>query len=243
MPSPSQGVDLSLQDLTRQFQKHKVLENFSLLVRAGEFVSLLGPSGCGKSTLLRLIAGLDEPSGGTVNLGKATKSFVFQDANLLPWRTLRRNLELVFELEKVAVDSGRVNEVLSLVGLLADANKYPNQLSGGMRMRASVARALLTRPQLLLLDEPFAALDENTRHRLQEELYRIWQQEKMTIIFVTHSASEAVFLSERAIVLGGQPTQLILDHRVALPSLRNGALRSDPAYISEMKLILKSFDR
>ncbi len=239
----SHGVGLSVHDLGRSFGPQTILKNFSLEVTAGEFISVLGPSGSGKSTLLRLIAGLDEPNIGEVKLAdtRAAKSFVFQDPTLLPWRNLKQNLELVFELTQEPIRTSRISEVLELVGLENDALKYPNQLSGGMRMRASVARALITRPRLLLLDEPFSALDENTRYRLQEELYSIWQKQKMTVIFVTHSISEAVFLSQRAIVLGKAPAQIVLNHSIALPELRISELRTDSRYIGEIKVLSKAF--
>lgn len=244
MQKASCGVDLSIQDLTKDFKQGHILQNFSLDIKSGEFVSLLGPSGSGKSTLLRLIAELDQPTSGRVRLSdtRAQKSFVFQESNLLPWRNLRQNLQLVFELTGQSVNNDRISEVLNLVGLQSDEQKYPSQLSGGMRMRASVARALLTRPSLLLLDEPFSSLDENTRHRLQEELYDIWLKEKMTVVFVTHSISEALFLSQRAVVLGGYPARIVLDHRVNLPTLRDASLRSDLVYISEVKTVAESFD-
>ena len=235
----SQGVALFIHDLSHNFGTRTIIEHFDLEVKAGEFVSFLGPSGSGKSTLLRLIAGLVEASTGGLKLSDslAAKSFVFQDSNLLPWRNLRENLELVFELTGEALRASRITEALELVGLQDDSLKYPNQLSGGMRMRASVARALLTKPRLLLLDEPFSALDENTRFRLQEELYSIWQKQKMTVLFVTHSISEAVFLSQRAIVIGGTPARIVKDYKVVLPDQRDADLRTDAAFISQIKLV------
>ena len=242
--NPAQGVKLSIQNLAKVFGTHRILQHFNLSVSAGEFVSLLGPSGCGKSTLLRLIGDLEQPTSGEVKVEtgqhKFFKSFVFQEPNLLPWRTLRQNLSLVFELTRKKNDL-KINEVLHLVHLTQDADKYPNQLSGGMKMRASVARALLTEPKLLLLDEPFSALDENTRFRLQEELYAIWLKHKMTIIFVTHSISEAIFLSQRAVLLSGEPAQIVLDHKVQLPEKRDLWLRTDSRFISEVKLLSQSF--
>ncbi len=251
------GIELRIQNLAKSYLQNSIIEDFNLDINAGEFVAVLGPSGCGKSTLLRLIAGLEIATSGTLQFSQsqASKSFVFQDANLLPWRNLRENLELVFELiqephtkdEKVRL----IREVLNLVGLANDIEKYPHQLSGGMRMRAGVARALLTNPKLLLLDEPFSALDENTRFRLQEELRAIWQRQKMTVIFVTHSVSEAVFLSERAILLGSpyakqnsqMPTQILLDQKINLPQFRDADLRSDPNYILLVKQITQSFSK
>lgn len=230
---------IELRHLDRHFKNQVLLKDFNLEIEGGSFVSLLGASGSGKSTLLRLIAGLDEPSAGQVVVKAQNKGFVFQDANLLPWRNVRENLQLVLELTSLKAN---IDEYLELVGLSEHATKYPNQLSGGMRMRVSVARALITRPNLLLLDEPFSALDENTRYHLQEELYQIWQQLKMTVVFVTHSISEAVFLSQRAIVLGKKPTQIILDHQVSLPKERDSHLRIDPKYISEIQFLSKHFE-
>lgn len=240
-----------IQDLGRKFSQRTIIEHLNLEVRAGDFVSLLGSSGSGKSTLLRLIAGLDQPTSGNVKLAdpQATRSFVFQESNLLPWRNLKQNLELIFELSnelRLTSDQNRdmqINEALETVGLSDDALKYPNQLSGGMRMRAAVARALLTKPRLLLLDEPFSALDENARFRLQEELYSIWRKQKMTVIFVTHSVNEAVFLSGRAIVLGRRPTQIIFDHLIQLPEPRDSEMRTSAAYISQIKIVSQSFSK
>jgi NitT/TauT family transport system ATP-binding protein len=230
---------VEIEHLTRKFNKNIILEDFSLQIRAGSFVALLGSSGSGKSSLLRLIAGLDQPDAGKISVQSERAfqmSFVFQDANLLPWRSVRENLQLVLELTGL---KGEVREVLELVGLTEHADKFPNQLSGGMRMRASVARALMTRPNL---DEPFAALDENTRYHLQEELYQIWQKQKMTIIFVTHSISEAVFLSERAILIGGSPARVVLDHPISLNRVRNAELRTTPEYLANIKVLSEHFD-
>ena len=248
MQNQVSGVGLSIERLGRSFSNVSILKDFNLDINSGEFVSLLGPSGCGKSTLLRLIAGLDQGSSGKIELSdkSASRSFVFQEANLLPWRSLRENLELVFELSEGGLGKDsleKINTVLELVGLAADAEKFPNQLSGGMRMRTSVARALLNQPKLLLLDEPFSALDENTRFRLQEELHSIWQKQKMTVVFVTHSISEAVFLSTRAVVIGGKPAHIILNQNIELKGLRNSDLRTDLEYVSLVKLISKCFPK
>ncbi len=248
MQNQVSGVGLSIERLGRNFSNISILKDFNLEIESGEFVSLLGPSGCGKSTLLRLIAGLDQGSSGKIELSEkgASRSFVFQEANLLPWRSLRENLELVFELSEGGlnrVSSEKIKATLELVGLAPDAEKFPNQLSGGMRMRASVARALLNQPKLLLLDEPFSALDENTRFRLQEELHAIWQKQKMTVVFVTHSISEAVFLSTRAVVIGGVPATVLLNQNIELSGLRNSNLRTDSQYVSLVKSISKCFPK
>jgi len=202
-----------------------VLENISLTIERGEFVSILGPSGCGKSTLLRLIAGLTPLSSGEITVNGMTPlnaremiSFIFQDATLLPWRTVECNVGLGLELEWATrvVRAQKVSEMLALVGLSAVAGLYPRQLSGGMKMRVSIARALATRPRIVLMDEPFAALDEMTRDRMNEELLRLQQEQGWTVVFVTHSVAEAVFLSSRVVVLAPHPGRI---HEVVKPGL------------------------
>ncbi|MCE2447904.1 MAG: ABC transporter ATP-binding protein [Candidatus Latescibacteria bacterium] len=189
----------------------QALRDLDLEISRGQFVSIVGPSGCGKSTFLRLVAGLDQPTSGELRveghdpLGLA---FVFQDATLLPWRSVAHNITLPLELRREAADE-RVAQTLELVGLTDFAAAYPAQLSGGMRMRVSIARALVTRPQILLLDEPFGALDEITRQRLNEELLRLWQEDRWTGLFVTHNVSEAVFLSQRVLVMSARPGHLL----------------------------------
>ena len=187
---------------------HAALRDIDLLVTAGEFVVLLGPSGCGKSTLLRLVAGLDQPTGGTITWsdGKPASGhigFVFQDANLLPWASARDNVALPLRLAGGKKAAARVaaEAALDRVGLGEAVRLMPRELSGGMRMRVSLARALVQRPRLLLMDEPFAALDEFTRHRLQEDLRRLWQDTGTSILFVTHSIDEACFLASRVILM------------------------------------------
>ncbi len=198
-----------------------VLDGITLAARQGEFVSLLGPSGCGKSSLLRLITGLVEPSRGTVSVdGQPARRFrqtsggvslVFQEPRLLPWRNVRRNIALPLELTKVAPADRQalVESSLELIGLRPeDAMKYPRMLSGGMRMRVALARALVTRPSVLLLDEPFAALDDLLRQQLNEELLRIWSERRPTTVFVTHNISEAIFLSQRVVVMANHPGRI-----------------------------------
>jgi NitT/TauT family transport system ATP-binding protein len=218
-----------------------VLDGISFDVEPGEFVALLGPSGSGKSSLLRLTAGLDQPNSGRIEIeaadGTLSRGFVFQEATLMPWRTLLRNTTLPLELAGwSAVDAERrATEELQRVRLGEFAARYPHELSGGMKMRASVARALTTRPNLLLLDEPFAALDEPTRHALQMQLREIWRALGMTVLFVTHSITEAVFLADRIIVLSQKPAQLLLDQNVALPEKRNAELRTALEYVNEVR--------
>ena len=211
----------------------QALHDLNLEISRGQFVSIVGPSGCGKSTFLRLVAGLDEPTSGELRveghdpLGLA---FVFQDATLLPWRSVAHNITLPLELRREDADE-RVAQTLELVGLTDFADAYPAQLSGGMRMRVSIARALVTRPQILLLDEPFGALDEITRQRLNEELLRLWQEDHWTSLFVTHNVSEAVFLSQRVLVMSARPGRILADIPIPFPYPRSPYLRSAPEFI------------
>jgi NitT/TauT family transport system ATP-binding protein len=202
-------------------------------------VTLIGPSGCGKSTVLKLISGLTPPSDGTIRIdgmtpkdARETISFIFQDATLLPWRTVRDNVGLGLELERAASDRRKKTTaaVLELVGLQDVAEAYPRELSGGMKMRASIARALATNPRLLLMDEPFAALDEMSRDRLNEELLRLREEQQWTAVFVTHSVAEAVFLSTRIIVLAPKPGRVHAVIPVDLPFPRTAALREGPEF-------------
>jgi NitT/TauT family transport system ATP-binding protein len=208
-------------------------------VGRGEFVTFLGPSGCGKSTLLKLVSGLSPVSEGSVQVNGMTPtnarelmSFIFQDATLLPWRTVEQNVGLGMELEYAARDARkeRVARMLDLVGLSQVAKRYPRQLSGGMKMRVSIARALVTRPRILLMDEPFAALDEMTRDRLNEELLRLYAEQKWTVLFVTHSVAEAVFLSSRIVILAAHPGRVAHQVRVDLPWPRTAATRESKAF-------------
>ncbi len=211
----------------------QALHGLDLEISRGQFVSIVGPSGCGKSTFLRLVAGLDAPTSGELRveghdpLGLA---FVFQDATLLPWRSVTHNITLPLELRHEDA-SERVAQTLELVGLTDFAAAYPAQLSGGMRMRVSIARALVTRPQILLLDEPFGALDEITRQRLNEELLRLWQEDHWTSLFVTHNVSEAVFLSQRVLVMSARPGRILADIPIPFPYPRSPYLRSAPEFI------------
>ncbi len=225
-----------------------MLQDIELSFRAGSFVALLGPSGCGKSTLLRFISGLDVPSAGSITRSSASASpsgsgsrlaFVFQDAQLLPWRSVLDNVALPLELAGVsrADARARARQPLADVELLDAAERYPDQLSGGMRMRVSIARALLTDPEILLLDEPFAALDELTRQRLDERLRALWLKRRMTVIFVTHALAEAAFLADRALVMSRRPGRIVLDHDLALPEERTLDLRTSAAFVEQTKIL------
>ena len=209
MTAESNVPEIEFAGVTKSYGSGRsVLQGIDLKILKGEFVSIIGPSGCGKSTVLKLISGLTQPSAGTIRVdgmapqnARETISFIFQDATLLPWRTVKQNVGLGLELERVA--SNRRNEtvasLLHLVGLDEVAGAYPRELSGGMKMRASIARALATNPRLLLMDEPFASLDEMSRDRLNEELLRLRAEQRWTAVFVTHSVAEAVFLSTRIV--------------------------------------------
>ena len=232
---------VELHGVTKRFSSGiEALSGVDLAVRRGEFLSLLGPSGCGKSTLLRIVAGLAEPSGGrcALHLGAAGRAaagrigFVFQDPTLMPWRTVSKNVELPFRLagRLRSAERERVAAALRAVGLAGFEGAYPHQLSGGMRMRVSIARALVTEPDLLLLDEPFAALDEITRLALNDDLLRLWEAHRPTILFVTHSVFESAYLSTRIAVMTPRPGRIVADLPVALPQPRHRTLRTSPAY-------------
>ena len=219
------------------------LDGLTFEADSGSFVALLGPSGCGKSTLLRLIAGLDRPDEGAIACDAGDEpgriAFVFQDAHLLPWRDAVGNVALPLELLGVGRDE-RLEAAATLlrrVGLGDALTRRPAQLSGGMRMRVSLARALVTRPRLLLLDEPFAALDEITRQQLDMDLLALWQADRPTVLFVTHSVAEAAFLAQRAVVLSARPARIVLDRRVDLPEARAFELRGSPAFARETSVL------
>jgi NitT/TauT family transport system ATP-binding protein len=214
------------------------LAGVDLQVDEHEFVSLLGPSGCGKSTVLRLAAGLDSASGGRVespalsNSCAADTAFVFQDATLMPWASVFDNVWLPLRLAGSSRGDSRqrVIDTLHLVGLDSFEKAFPAELSGGMRMRTSIARALVTRPRLMLMDEPFAALDEFTRHKLNDDLLACWQAQRFATLFVTHSVLESVFLSQRVLVMGARPGRVVAEVTVDEPYPRNAAFRESPRY-------------
>ena len=224
------------------------LTDVALEVAAGEFVSLIGPSGCGKSTLLRLIADLDEATTGTLEIfGKPARrarldqdyGIAFQQAGLLPWRTVAANIGLPLELKGAGKTerAGRVAELVELVGLTEFADRYPDQLSGGMQQRVAIARALASRPRLLLMDEPFGALDEMTREYLQAELARIAGETGAAVVFVTHSIPEAVFLSDRVVVMSPRPGRITDVLTMALGPVRGEALRESPQFFERVTAV------
>jgi NitT/TauT family transport system ATP-binding protein len=229
-----------------------VLQGMDLTIDKGEFVTLIGPSGCGKSTVLKLISGLTSPSGGSIRIdgmmpanARETVSYIFQDATLLPWRPVDQNVGLGLELEGVSKTQRQETTaaLLKLVKLEHVAKVYPRELSGGMKMRVSIARALASSPKLLLMDEPFAALDEMSRDHLHEELLRLRQEQRWTGVFVTHSVEEAVFLSSQIIVLAPNPGRIHAVFAIDLPFPRNAALRETSefgALVAQVMHILRS---
>ena len=216
------------------------LKGFDLDVRAGEFVSLLGPSGCGKSTALRIIAGLSEPSAGAVEWpslptppdSESRIGFVFQEPTLMPWTSVFNNVLLPLKLKGVPTEKARAPVVAALdrVGLAEFGRAYPRELSGGMRMRVSIARALVTEPALLLMDEPFAALDEITRFKLNNDLLQVWQALRTTVVFVTHSVFESVYLSSRIVVMAARPGRVFTELKIDAPYPRDRDFRTSAEY-------------
>jgi NitT/TauT family transport system ATP-binding protein len=234
---------IQLKNVGKSFASSgKILEDINFTIPQGDFVVLLGPSGSGKSTLLRIIAGLEEVSSGNITFtekNKFEKAFVFQEPHLMPWRTLRQNVELPLELMHTAKTerTRRSTEALAAVGLAEAADLYPAELSGGMKMRGSLARALAVQPQILLLDEPFAALDETTRFKLGEDLRALWFEKKMTVIFVTHSVQEACFLSERILALENK--KIKREIKIELPAFRTNSLRTETIFTEQLKNIYR----
>ncbi|HVY05579.1 MAG TPA: ABC transporter ATP-binding protein [Burkholderiales bacterium] len=214
----------------------RALGPVTLRIRQGEFVAVVGPSGCGKSTLLRLIAGLAEPSTGSVSLARALRDagigYVFQSPTLMPWASVERNVRLPLDLDGVPREQAadQVEHALAMVGLREFGQAYPRELSGGMQMRVSIARALVTRPRLLLMDEPFGALDEITRNRLDLDLSALCARENLTVMFVTHSIYEAAFLSSRVIVMSARPGRIAGDFAIEEPRARSDGYRHTPAF-------------
>src|SRR3989440_5307044 len=236
-------VAVSLRAVGKSYQNGVVaLDRLDLDVRPGEFVSLLGPSGCGKSTALRIIAGLSEPTSGTVEWLEAEAAsdtaprrigFVFQEPTLMPWATVAANVRLPLKLAGLPPDAqALVDSALARVGLSGFAQSYPRELSGGMKMRASIARALVTEPNLLLMDEPFAALDEITRFRLNNDLLELWQALGKTVVFITHSVFESVYLSQRIVVMTPRPGRVFTQLSIDAPYPRDERFRTSAAYVA-----------
>ncbi len=254
----SSNTEIMLKDIgmvykTTDGRDVTALTSVSLDIQRGEFISLLGPSGCGKTTLLRIIADLLQPTSGTITVGgespraarlKQRYGIVFQSAVLYDWRTVKKNVMLPLELMHVpkAERSERAEKMLELVGLTDFANHYPNQLSGGMQQRVGIARALALRPEILLMDEPFSALDEFTREKLHMDLLRIWRKTNKTIIFVTHNISESVFLSDRVCVLSPHPGRLSAVVDIDLPRPRTMEMRDTPHFTELVAKVRGSFE-
>jgi NitT/TauT family transport system ATP-binding protein len=231
------GPLVRLEGVTKIFGNGTVaLAGLDLMIGRHEFVSLLGPSGCGKSTALRLIAGLARPTHGRIRgpegAARGAVGFVFQEPTLMPWATVFDNVWLPLRLQGLGrrQAEGRVAEALAMVGLAEFARAYPRELSGGMKMRVSIARALVTRPSLLLMDEPFAALDEITRLKLNDELLALWRAQSWTVVFVTHSVYESVYLSTRIVVMAPRPGRVVADLPIEGPWPRDEAFRTSPDY-------------
>lgn len=245
---------IEMRDVGKRFANGTVaIRDMSLTIREGEFVSFLGPSGCGKSTALKMISGLLSVSGGQLAVnghppGQGSDSadigFVFQDATLMPWATVFDNVYLPLKLNGLgkAEARSRVDEALAMVGLAKFAKAYPRELSGGMKMRVSIARAMVTRPKLLLMDEPFAALDEMTRAKLNDEVLSLWRSHGLTVIFVTHSVFESVYLSSRVVVMAARPGRVV--HDIALPDsqARTAAYRMTPEYTESCRMVSNALE-
>ena len=241
---------VSLQRVDKQFGNGLIaLHEVSLEVASGEFVSLLGPSGCGKSTVLRLVAGLEIPSTGQVESpalsggGSADTAYVFQEPTLMPWASVFDNVWLPLRLAGVsrAAAAERVRAVLHSVGLGDFESAFPSELSGGMKMRTSIARALVTRPRVLLMDEPFAALDEITRQKLNADLLEWWRAQQLAALFVTHSVFEAVFLSQRVLVMGARPGRIVAELAIDAPYPR-AEFRTSGAYAQACRALSQALE-
>ena len=242
---PPGALAIRLRGVTKTYDNGVVaLAPLDLSIRRGEFVSLLGPSGCGKSTALRLIAGLSRATAGEVEVRRRADAgvghgigFVFQEPTLMPWATVAGNVGLPLKLAGLpaAAIAARAGEALARVGLADFAEVYPRELSGGMKMRVSLARALVTDPDILLMDEPFAALDEITRFRLNNDLLALWRGLRKTVVFVTHSVFESVYLSQRVIVMTPRPGRISAEFRVTAPEPRDDAFRTTVGYAEQCR--------
>ena len=239
-----QGRNVNLTFRPPNRRPVRALERFDIDVHEGEFLSIVGPSGCGKSTFLNVVLGLIKPDSGDLTLrgervaGPGTdRAMVFQEFGLLPWRTVRANIELGLELKGVSAEQRRAtsDRLIEMVGLSGFDSHYPHELSGGMKQRVGLARALATDPDVLLMDEPFAALDAQTRDLMQVELLRIWQEAKKTVLFVTHQIDEAIYLSDRVMVMTKRPGQAKKIFDIELPRPRDYEMRVTPAF-NELKL-------
>ena len=248
-PLAAEGSSLHMRDLCKTFQSPDgspllVLDGVSLTVRAGEMISLIGPSGCGKSTLLRLIAGLDEFTKGTLHVGmeaitgtSAERGLMFQDPNLFPWLSVRRNIQAGLVARGVLhARRHEVDEFMGLMGLEGFADAYPHQLSGGMAQRAALARALVNHPKVLLLDEPLGALDQFTRMRMQDEVLRVWEARRTTMVLVTHDIDEAIYMSDSIAIMTPRPGRI---ERIIDVPLERPRHRTSPRFMQMRAEILE----
>lgn len=232
---------IRIQDLTKVFYKKQdsvtALDNISIDIADGEFVCIVGPSGCGKTTLLRILAGLENQSAGTFSIAKSSEerplqSMVFQERGILPWLTVEENVAFGLNMRHLpaSIVKERTHYFLNKVGLSKSARMYPKELSGGMKQRVSIARAFANDPEILLMDEPFGALDEQNKYILQEELLSIWSETKKTVLFITHSIDEALFLSDRILLMSSQPGKIVKEIKMDLPHPRKVIdIRSNPS--------------
>lgn len=243
------GIDIDCKALTKSFGATQAVAPFSVTLGAGQTTALVGPSGCGKSTILRMIAGLEAPDSGTVLLGRETPEAVaqrgalamaFQDPSLLPWRSVRANIALGAELARKPAND--VDALIDLVGLNGFATHRPAELSGGMRQRAAIARSLISEPDVLLLDEPFGAVDAITRRRLNDDLPPLWRSRGTTVVLVTHSVQEAVLLSDRVLVLSPRPARAIADIPITLPGPRTSGLVETPAFLELSRKVFAALE-
>ena len=253
-PRPTPAVEVLSAEKTYPNGTQALLP-VDLTIEEGEFVTLLGPSGCGKSTLLKMVAGLLEPTDGRLHLWRKPvaqldesgkkMAFVFQSPTLMPWASVQTNVRLPLDLAGMprAEADARVAEALALVGLAKFAKALPRALSGGMQMRVSIARGLVTQPDLLLMDEPFGALDEITRHKLDADLLELWRKKKLTVIFVTHSIHEAVFLSSRVVMMAARPGRVVEEFRIDAPYPRTADFMVSPEFSRYAKLLQDSLLR
>lgn len=220
----------------------EVLKDIDLSIKSGSFTSIIGPSGCGKTSLLRLIAGLEKASSGSIQVDTQNSAYVFQQPALFPWATVQGNIAKPLKLSGASDVENKVNAVLDLVGLSGSGGQYPHQLSGGMQQRVSIARALVMEPDLLLMDEPFGALDEQTRESMNLELRALWKATEKTVCFVTHSISEAVFLSTDILVLSSKPERIKAQFKSALPAIRGPETFTSQAFnklVAEVRSALR----
>ncbi|WP_139991417.1 ABC transporter ATP-binding protein [Paenibacillus paridis] len=245
LTAKSTNGTIEIRGLQKVYESKKsrfeALRDIDLNIGENEFLTIVGPSGCGKSTLLRMVAGLDEPSGGSLQVDGediigpgADRGMVFQGYTLFPWLTVRENIEYGMKLKGISILDRRKlsNYFLKVIRLESFAKSYPKQLSGGMKQRVAIARALANRPKVLLMDEPFGALDAQTKLEMQEMLLEVWEREKTTVLFITHDIDEAIFLSQRIVVMGAGPGRILKEYRVELPEGRSPEVREHPDFLA-----------